>query len=140
MIVDASVILSAFFPDEQQAEAQALIRDHVIGRLQLAAPSLLLYEVTNAVVQARRQGRIDDEQLQAILCSFEGLGIALSSVTWQQMLPFALRFERSAYDAAYLALAEAAGQPLVTGDSRMYNAVCEHLDWVRWIGDYAPAL
>ena len=136
MIVDAAVLLAAFFPDEEQAEAQALIRDHVIGRLQLAAPNLLLYEVTNAVVQARRRGRISDEQVENILSSFEGLGIALTPVTWQQMLPLALRFDRSAYDAVYLALAEATEQPLVTGDSRMYNAVREHLDWVKWIGDY----
>ena len=139
MIVDASVILGAFFPDEEQTEAQALIRDHVIGRLQLVAPSLLLYEVTNAVVQARRRGRISDEQVEDILSSFEGLGIALRPVTWQQMLPLALRFDRSAYDAAYLALAEATDQPLVTGDSRMCNAVREHLDWVKWIGDYQEA-
>lgn len=136
MIVDASTLVAAFFPDEQQAEAQALIRDHVIGRLQLAAPDLLLYEVTNAVVQARRRGRISDEQAADILSSFEGLNIVLRPVTWQQVLPLAQRFDRSAYDAAYLALAEATDQPLVTGDLRMYNAVREHLDWVKWIGDY----
>ena len=37
MIVDASVVLRAFFPDEDQA--QALIREHVIGQVALAAPS-----------------------------------------------------------------------------------------------------
>ena len=136
MIVDASVILGAFFPDEAQEQAQALIRDHVIGRVQLAAPTLLLYEVANAVLQARRRGRIDDEQADELLSSFEGLRIALRPVSWQQMVPLALCFDRSAYDAAYLALAEATGQDLVTGDSRMYHAVRDHLDWVQWIGDY----
>jgi predicted nucleic acid-binding protein len=136
MIVDASVILSAFFPDEEQRQAQALVRDHVMGQVEMAAPALLLYEVTNAVVQARRRGRISDEQAENILSSFEGLGIALQPVDWQQMLPLALRFDRSAYDAAYLAVAEATGQPLITADRRMYHAVHEHLDWVRWIGDY----
>jgi len=139
MIVDASVILSAFFPDEDQAQAQALIREHVMGRVALVAPALLLYEVTNAVVQARRRGRISDEQTETILSSFEGLGIVLRPVTWQQILPLALRFDRSAYDAAYLALAEGTAQPLITGDSRMYNAVRQHLDWVQWLGDYSPA-
>jgi predicted nucleic acid-binding protein len=89
-------------------------------------------------VQARRRVRIDDVQVEAILRSFEGLDIALRPVTWQQRLPFALRFERSAYDAAYLALAEAASQPLITGDARTVNAVCEHLDWVQWMRDDAP--
>lgn len=136
MIVDASVIVSAYFADEEQAQAQALIREHVIRRVELAAPTLLLYEVTNAVVQARRRGRINDEQAEDILSSFEGLGIAVRSVDWRQILPLALRFDRSAYDAAYLALAEATGQPLITGDRRMYNTVHAHLDWVHWIGDY----
>jgi predicted nucleic acid-binding protein len=139
MIVDASVILSAFFPDEDQAQAQTLIREHVMGRVELVAPTLLLYEVTNAVVQARRRGRISDEQAGNILTSFEGLGIALRPVTWQQILPLALRFDRSAYDAAYLALAEMTKQPLITGDRRLYNAVHEHLDWVQWMGDFPQA-
>ena len=87
MIVDASVILSAFFPDEDQAQAQALIREHVMGHLGLAAPTLLLYEVTNAVVQARRRECISDEHARNVLISFEGLGITLRPVNWQQMLP-----------------------------------------------------
>ena len=136
MIVDASVILRAFFPDEEQAQAQALIRDHVIGHVHLVAPTLLLYEVTNAAVQATRRGRITGEQAEDILTSFEGLGIALEPVPWRQIFSLARRFDRSAYDAAYLALAEATDQPLITGDLRMYNAVHEHLNWVSWLGDY----
>ena len=136
MIVDASVVLSAFFPDEAQEQAQALIREHVMGRVALGAPSLLLYEVTNAVVQARRRNRISDEQAEQILSALEDLGIALQPVPWAQMLPLALRFDRSAYDAAYLALAESTGRPLITGDRRLYNAVHQDLDWVQWIGAY----
>ena len=134
MIIDASVILCAFFPDEQQAQAQAVIRDHVTGRVRLAAPTLTMYEVTNAVVQAVRRERITEEEGKEILTAFDGLGIRMEPVTWQQVWPLARRFDRSAYDAAYLALAEARGETLITGDLRMYNAVRDHLDWVRWIG------
>jgi predicted nucleic acid-binding protein len=52
------------------------------------------------------------------------------------MLALAQRFDRSAYDAAYLALAEATGQEMITGDERLYRAVERELAWVRWIGDY----
>lgn len=135
MIVDANIILRAFFPDEEQVQAHALIRNHVAGRVRLAAPTLILYEVTNAVVQAMRRGRITDQDGEAILTAFEGLGIELEPVTWQQILPLARQFDRSAYDAAYLALADRRGEPLVTGDLRLYNAVRDHLDTVLWIGD-----
>ena len=138
MIVDANVILRAFFPDEEQAQAQALIRNHVAGRIRLVAPTLILHKVTNAVVQAVRRERITDADGEAILTAFGGLDIELEPVTWQQMLPLALRFDRSAYDAAYLALAEMRREPLVTGDLRLYNAVRDYLNTVRWIGDGAP--
>jgi predicted nucleic acid-binding protein len=135
MIVDANVIVQAFFPDETRPKAQALIRDHVSGKVQLVAPTLLTYEVTNAVLQGVRRKRVTDEDAKAILIAIDGLGIETEAVAWQQVLPMARRFDRSAYDAAYLALAEARGEPLVTGDLRLYNAVHEHLDWVQWIGD-----
>ncbi|MCW5849621.1 MAG: type II toxin-antitoxin system VapC family toxin [Anaerolineae bacterium] len=136
MIIDASVILAAFFPDEQQAEAQAVIGDYAAGRIALVAPSLLVYEVTNAIWQATRRGRITNEQAEAIMQAFEGIAILLEPVAWQPMMSLARQFGRSAYDAAYLALAQEKREPLVTGDLRLYNAVAPHLPWVQWIGDY----
>jgi predicted nucleic acid-binding protein len=139
VIVDASVVLRGFFPDEEgRAQAQVLIREHALGRLELAAPTLLPYEVTNAVLQAIRRERISEEQAQEILDAFEDLGIEKMDVSPQHVLTLARRFDRSVYDAAYLVLAEATNRPLITGDLRLYYAVCEHLNWVQWIGDYAP--
>jgi predicted nucleic acid-binding protein len=136
VIVDASVILSAFFPDEEQAQAQDLIRAHISGHERLGAPTLLLYELTNAVLQATRRERIAIETGEAIMRAFEGLNIELRPVAWRQMLSLSQRFDRSAYDAAYLALAEESGQEMITADRRLYRAVEGVLDWVRWIGDY----
>jgi predicted nucleic acid-binding protein len=135
MIVDASVILRAFFPDEEQARAQALIRNHVSGHERLLAPTLLHYELTNAVLQAIRRKRITEQQGEAILTSLQNLDIETKPVAWPRMLSLARRFDRSAYDAAYLALAEATGSALITGDLRLYRAVRKDLDWVYWIGD-----
>lgn len=140
MIVDASVLLRAFFPDEAQGRAQALIGDHVAGRVALKAPALLPYEVSNAVWQAERRGRIDAAQSGEILQSMAGLEIEIVAQGWEQMLPLARRFGRSAYDAAYLALAQASGEALITGDERLYNAVHSELDWVVWIEDYGEEM
>jgi hypothetical protein len=52
-------------------------------------------------------------------------------------LPLARQFNRSAYDAAYLTLAQDTGQQFITGDLRLYNAVHSQLNWVLWIEDYA---
>lgn len=135
MIVDASVLLAAFFPDENHAQAQALLGDHVTGQVRLVSPTLLLYEVANAAVYAARRGRVSADDAEAVLATIEELGIELHAVDWRAMLALAREFDRSAYDAAYLALAQARQEPLVTADRRLCNAVCDRLDWVQWIGD-----
>lgn len=137
MIVDASVVLKAFFPDEEgHAEAQALIRAHVLGEIELRGPTLLPYEVTNAVLQAVRRDRIDLAKGKEILTAFQDLGIATVEVSWQRALELARTHDRSAYDGAYLALAGDTGDELMTGDRRLYNAVKDRLAWIRWIEDF----
>jgi predicted nucleic acid-binding protein len=57
-----------------------------------------------------------------------------------QALAFQLanQYQRSVYDATYLALAQSQGIDLITGDKRLFNAVNSHLSWVKWIGNYQP--
>lgn len=140
MIIDANVILRSFLMDEAQPQAQALVRDHIAGRLELRAPVLVTYELCNAVWQAERRGRVTPDQAEQILFSIEGLEIGLEAVSWRETLPLARRFGCSAYDAAYLALAESRGEPFVTGDLRLYNTVHATLSWVQLIGDYGTAV
>lgn len=137
MILDASVLISAFFPDEAQPQAQAVLRAHAAGRDRLKAPALIVYEVTNAVWQAERRGRITSAQADEILQAASGLDVELLPYQWGESLPLARKFNRSAYDAAYLALAEARGEKMITADERLYNAVHAKLKWVLWLGDYA---
>ena len=136
MIIDASVLLSAFFPDEAQAQAQAVLRRHAEGRERLKAPTLIVYEVTNAVWQAERRGRISSAQADEIVRATAGLDVELLPLQWGESLPLARRFARSAYDAAYLTVAERQGEPLITADERLYNAVHPKLKWVLWLGDH----
>jgi len=139
VVIDASVVLKGFFPDEEgHAEAQAIIRAYVQEEIEFLAPTLLPYEVTNAILQAVRRDRITLGKGQEILSVFQGVGIPTAVVSWQRALELARTYDRSAYDGAYLALAEETGSKLVTGDRRLYNAVKDHLPWVLWIEDYAP--
>jgi predicted nucleic acid-binding protein len=137
MIVDCSVILGAFFPDENQRTAQAVLRDHILGRVKLKAPNLLLYEVSNAVWQAERRGRIAPDQTDEIIAAIAGLQIEIHPLEWGEMLPLARQFDRSAYDSAYLTLAQKLEEKLITADERLYNAVRSSLEWVIPLEDYS---
>ena len=72
-VVGANVLLRAYFPDEAQLNAQAIVRDHAAGRVQLKAPSLLLYGVSNAVWRAERRGRLTPDQTWQVMASIEDL-------------------------------------------------------------------
>lgn len=137
MIIDANVILRAFFPDESgQAQAHALVHDYVIGVADIAVPTLLPYEVTNAVLQAMRRARIAEEKAREILQAFEGLKLPVLSVTPLRILETARRYNCSGYDASYLTLAAELGTTLITGDRRLYNLVSPHLSSVVALDDY----
>lgn len=55
-----------------------------------------------------------------------------------RILEIAAEHGRSAYDAAYVALAEHLGVDLITADERLYNALADTHPEVRFLGD--PAL
>jgi predicted nucleic acid-binding protein len=137
MILDASVLISAFFPDKAQSQAQAVLRAYATGHEHLKAPALIAYEVTNAVWQAERRGRISSTQADEILQAASGLEIELLPFHWGESLPLARKFNLSAYDAAYLSLADAFREKLITADGCLYHAVHAKLKWVLWLGDYA---
>ncbi|GBC91999.1 tRNA(fMet)-specific endonuclease VapC [bacterium HR15] len=139
VVVDASVLLKSCLRDEEAVQqVDELLNDFTVGRLVLAAPFLLKYEVNNALRTAVVRGRIDAENahaalrllLQAPLLYYESDELA------EQALTLSLRYGRSAYDSTYLALAQQLGVWCFTGDRRLYNALGTQLPWLRWVGDY----
>jgi predicted nucleic acid-binding protein len=149
MVVDASVFLRSVFADEEgHAQALAVMKDHAFGLLELVAPTLLLYEVANGILLSLRGKRparsLTKENAARILADFQRLRIRTEAVDPEKLIQVGLIqvgqvHQRTAYDAAYLALAEREGLPLITGDKRLYNAVKSRLDGVKWVGDYQSA-
>ena len=141
VVVDASVALKWRLRDEEAtAQADALLDDFLRGRLELAAPTLLDYELANAMVVAVRRGRLQESAAAFALSGFREYSIVRCGFEQIEELTFELAnlHGRSVYDCdcAYLALAKSLGVWLYTGDKKLHNSVGAKVPWVKWIGDY----
>jgi predicted nucleic acid-binding protein len=139
IVIDASVALKWRLDDEDaKDEARAMLRDFLDGRIELIAPGLFDYEVTNALKVAVVRGRIGEQDALNAITAYQSLGIERFDLRPLLVATFQLanQYQRSVYDAAYLVLAQTEGVDLYTGDKRLFNAVSNALTWVKWIGDY----
>jgi predicted nucleic acid-binding protein len=122
-VLDASVVLAWLLPDEQSELAEKLIRRVADDRA--FAPSLLLLEVGNALLQAQRRARVPAATRQALLDAFTRLPLSLEPISGDSMLRAGTCAEEhglSLYDGCYLELAAARGYPLATLDRGLIRA------------------
>jgi predicted nucleic acid-binding protein len=137
-VLDASVILKWYLIDETYGQrALDLLHKFITKELNIISPSLLEYEVINGLFIAQKRGRIKEEQILTAIEGFFDLQIDLKDLShfYPRSLKYCRVYNRSLYDASYLALAETEGTPLITADEGLYNAVKKNLKWVKWIGE-----
>ncbi|MBI4286071.1 MAG: type II toxin-antitoxin system VapC family toxin [Chloroflexi bacterium] len=138
-VVDASVVLKWQFDDEDCVSQATALRDdcYMRGAIKMIAPQLLVYEVVNGIVMAGRRKRLTLDKATAAMGNILTLAIELKEVDPLLLMDVALKYNLAAYDAAYLALAEAQECDLWTGDRTFYQTVKGESSRVKWIGDYA---
>jgi predicted nucleic acid-binding protein len=116
IVVDASIAVGWFVPEEHSAFASELL----LTPRDLIAPDLLVAEVGNALVKANRRGLIRSERVRGAVRRLT-LGLVTLDAT-SPLLPeasdLACRLRCSIYDAVYIELARRAGALLVTNDTR----------------------
>lgn len=124
LVVDASVVAPAVADGGDDGHRY---RQRLRGE-QLAAPDLLRVEVLSVLRRQHRLGGLDAGQVTAAVEDLLDLGLdvyptgPLLRRTWE------LRDNVTAYDACYVALAEALGCSLLTADARLSRAagpVCD---------------
>jgi predicted nucleic acid-binding protein len=118
-VVDATVLVE-YLVDAAQAElAREQLTRH---RYRLWAPHLIDAEVGHALRRHVRHGGLEAADAEHALD--ELIAMELERVDHAALLPRAweLRDNLSFYDALYVALAEAIGQPLLTFDARIAGA------------------
>ena len=114
VIVDTSVAIKWFFDEEDSRPARALLRKEAIG-----APDLLSYEFANYLAMkyfvTSEDARLFVDQLYALPVQF----FILPQKGLRRAVELAKRLRLTAYDASFVALAEALKVDLVTADVKL---------------------
>jgi predicted nucleic acid-binding protein len=124
-VVDASVVLTWCFPDENSALAQRVAQMFKQGDSAIA-PSFWPHEVLNALLVGEKRKRISTGLIRTFLTDLEALPIALQELEAADVFDRIQFLSRghglTTYDAAYLDLAQTSGLPLATLDDDLIRA------------------
>jgi predicted nucleic acid-binding protein len=118
IVVDAGVLVTALGDDGAVGRQ---VRQRLAGE-QLAAPELVDLEVLSAFRRLCATGKLTAERADAALADLQA--IRIRRVAHRPLVPrcWELRENVTAYDAVYIALAEALGATLLTADRRLAGA------------------
>ncbi len=125
IVVDASLVAAWFFDDERD-DAAYRSAERVLGDVALVPP-IFPAELANALLFARRRGRIPADEFFASLERIKQLPIHVESYDFDvdDAVRLATRYELTVYDAMYLALAERHKIELLTRDRRLHLAAVD---------------
>lgn len=119
LVIDCSALAGIVFRESWKQEAEQRIR----GRA-LHAPDLLQAEMANVAVKKLRRGEV---HIADGLAQMAEMQIDLHRIDVQAVVALAVRYQLSAYDAAYLWLAADLKAPLATFDEKLAAAAQVHL-------------
>ncbi|MBI3970460.1 MAG: type II toxin-antitoxin system VapC family toxin [Chloroflexi bacterium] len=137
--VDASVAIRLFVKEVLDTQARALFdRLGDPAPVVLHVPDLLYVECANILWKYVRRFGYDPNVAEAHLADLAALDLVATptSSLVSAAFPLAVAEGVTAYDACYLALAHAAGCPLVTADERLVRQLQPNYPNVCWLGDY----
>lgn len=122
IVLDCSVAAAWFYADEGDAYARKVAEFLATGAG--VVPPLWKLELANALLQGERRRRITREQIEHGLTEVEALDIRESpdDLHASDLLLLARAWKLTAYDTAYMQLAQRLGLPLATLDSAMRAA------------------
>lgn len=128
MVIDASVLVKWFVAEADSDRALELRDRHVNGEVQLAAPSLIVYEALNAL---RYSGLFSASELKDAAAAINSYGLVLyrpEKEAAELAVEAAEKNDLTVYDGSYLGLALKLGVGFVTADRALLG---------RLTGDYA---
>ena len=120
-VVDASMTLAWCFEDQSTPQTESIL-DRLVDDMAIV-PALWELEVSSVLLIAERRGRLTEAQSARFVALLGQLPIHVDSASVEMgaVLAAGRRHILTAYDAAYLVLAEREGVTLATLDAKLRN-------------------
>ena len=125
VVVDACVVLALVLRESRADDVSRALGEWASEGTGLHAPALAHYEIASGLTRSRARGVLGEEDVAEAWAIVEGLGLVLHEpADGERVVEIACELERhSAYDAAYLALAERLDAGLWTLDGPLFRNV-----------------
>ena len=124
-VIDSSIALAWALPDETSKEADVVL-DRILAGNIFWVPALWWYEMANALLMAQRRKRLTEADRMRLIELYRRLPIQtdmmLDSDIMVRFHSLAIEYNLSAYDTAYLELAQRKGLGLATVDRHLRSA------------------
>lgn len=134
LCVDASVVVHLLVDTPESERIHGLWEAWQSANRTLVAPTLLHYEVANALYRYEKAGELTGEEVHQALDTALALPVQLVGDNALHVAAVLLARRTglpATYDAHYLALAERLGAEFWTADRKLVRHACAALPWVR---------
>lgn len=125
VVLDASVIAKWYLKEKYSEEALNLRDNYVSGRITIAVPALLEYEVLNTL---KYSGAYSEQELTDIARSLNKYGFEwyrLKNKLKEETIKIATKYNITIYDASYLALSTLIKATFFTADDELLSKISE---------------
>lgn len=125
LVVDASVLVKAYIPENGSDRASALLAAMERGEVELLAPDLIYAECGNILWKKVRRGELEAADARDIAEAIKDLPLQIESgrTLLSAAFDIAVISGATVYDALYVALAHAYDTRMLTADRKLVSAL-----------------
>jgi len=128
VLIDASALMPILI---NEPEKEYIVK--ITKNCELLTPSMLPYEIGNALTRLKRRQILNEKQIIAVYNDFKKIPLRLLDVNIENALEIACKYSIYAYDAYYLEAASRLHLPLLTLDVPM-KKIAKNLN-LRTLGE-----
>lgn len=139
LVLDASIIIKAFIPEELSEKADSVFQKIGRERISLIAPDLIYPETGNILWKKKRLKELKASEVEEIADAIHTIPFIIipSKSVIQLAIAIGMAYDITVYDATYVSIAHIFEGTFITADKKLVNALgkSDLKDSIKWLGD-----